>query len=85
MSKNGLYSIGIEMQNGKRGRATGVVILSDGRILGGDTHFYYTGSYSFKNCKWRGELIAHQHTEAVGVLSFLTARCRGGLAQGWNS
>ena len=39
----------------------------DGRILGGDTYFFYTGSYSFKNGKWRGELITHQHTEAVGV------------------
>jgi T3SS negative regulator,GrlR len=65
--KNGLYSISIEMQNGKRGHATGVIILSDGRILGGDTYFYYTGSYSFKNGKWRGELITHQHTEAIGV------------------
>ena len=40
--------------------------MSDGLILGGDSYFYYTGSYSFKNGKWRGELITHQHTEAVG-------------------
>jgi len=39
-----------------RGRATGVIVLLDGKILGGDTHFYYTGSYTFKNGKWRGEL-----------------------------
>jgi hypothetical protein len=65
--KNGLYSIRIEMRDGKRGHATGVVILYDGRILGGDSYFYYTGSYSFKDGKWRGELITHQHTEAVGV------------------
>jgi len=42
-------------------------LFYDGRILGGDTYFFYTGSYSFKNGKWRGELITHQHTEAVGV------------------
>jgi T3SS negative regulator,GrlR len=54
--KNGLYSIRIEMKNGGRGRATGVIVLLDGKILGGDTHFYYTGSYTFKNGKWRGEL-----------------------------
>ena len=65
--KNGLYSIRIEMRDGKRGHATGIIILSDGHILGGDSYFYYTGSYSFKNGKWRGELITHQHTEAVGV------------------
>jgi T3SS negative regulator,GrlR len=66
--RNGLYSIRIEMRDGKRGHATGVIILSDGRILGGDTYFYYTGSYSFRNGKWRGELITHQHTEAVGKI-----------------
>ena len=54
--KNGLYSIRIEMKNGGRGRATGVIVILDGKILGGDTHFYYTGSYTFKNGKWRGEL-----------------------------
>jgi hypothetical protein len=64
--KNGLYSIRIEMRDGKRGHATGVIILQDGRILGDDTHFYYTGSYSFRNGKWRREIITHQHTEAVG-------------------
>ncbi|HXM35638.1 MAG TPA: hypothetical protein VN920_10655 [Pyrinomonadaceae bacterium] len=35
--------------------------------MGGDTHFYYTGSYTFKNGKWRGELITQQHAEAIGV------------------
>src|SRR6266478_8492638 len=65
--KNGLYSISIEMRDGKRGHATGVIVLCDGRIQGGDSYFYYTGSYSFKNGRWRGELITHQHTEAVGV------------------
>src|SRR5882762_2886468 len=65
--KNGLYSIRIEMKDGVRGRATGVIVLLDGQILGGDTHFYYTGSYTFKDGKWRGELITHQHAEALGV------------------
>ena len=49
--KNGLYSIRIDMRDGKRGHATGIIILSDGHILGGDSYFYYTGSYSFKNGK----------------------------------
>jgi hypothetical protein len=65
--KNGLYSISIEMRDGKRSHATGVIVLCDGRIQGGDSYFYYTGSYSSRNGKWRGELITHQHTEAVGV------------------
>ena len=64
---NGLYAIRIEMREGMRGHATGVIVLCDGRIMGGDSYFYYTGTYTFKNGKWRGELITHQHTEVVGV------------------
>jgi hypothetical protein len=64
--KNGLYTIRINMWDGKRGRATGVIVLYDGEIRGGDTNFYYTGRYTFKNGKWRGEIITHQHTESVG-------------------
>lgn len=67
MIKNGLYSVRIEMDTGKRARATGVIILCDGRIFGGDANFYYTGSYAFKNEKWRGELVTREHTKAVGM------------------
>ncbi len=41
-------------------------MLLDGQIRGGDSYFFYTGSYTFKNGKWRGEITTHQHTEAVG-------------------
>jgi hypothetical protein len=34
--------------------------------MGGDTYFYFTGSCTFRNGKWRGELITRQHTEAIG-------------------
>ena len=63
---NGLYVFSIEMREGKRGRANGVVMLYDGRIMGGDSNFYYTGNYTFRNGKWRGDLMTHQHTEAKG-------------------
>ena len=49
--QNGLYTIRIEMRDAKRSYATGVIVLCDGRILGGDTYFYYTGSYTFKDGK----------------------------------
>jgi hypothetical protein len=65
--KNGLYSIRIAMKDGGRGHATGVIVLLDGQILGGDSHFYYTGTYTFKNGKWRGELTTYEHTKAVGL------------------
>lgn len=64
---DGLYSIAIEMSGARRGHATGIVVLEDGRIMGGDSFFYYTGSYSFSRGKWRGEMIVHQHTEAPGL------------------
>ena len=51
--QNGLYTARIEMRDAKRSYATGVLVLHNERILGGDTYFYYTGSYSFKNGKWR--------------------------------
>src|SRR3954471_2638039 len=65
---NGLYSIQIEMWDGGHGHATGVLMLIDGTIAGGDSHFYYTGTYSADRGKWRGELITNEHTKSVGVL-----------------
>jgi len=64
---DGLYTFAVEMSGAKRGHATGVVVLQDGRMMGGDSFFYYTGSYSFDRGRWRGEMIVHQHTEAPGL------------------
>src|SRR5690349_23600232 len=55
------------MSGAKQGYATGVVVLHGGRIMGGDSFFFYTGSYSFSRGKWRGEMIVNQHTEAKGL------------------
>ena len=63
---NGLYIFEIAMRDGKRGQAKGVAVLCDGRIMGGDSYFYYTGHYTFRNGRWRGEMTVNQHTEAVG-------------------
>ena len=52
---DGLYTLGIEMTGIKRGHATGVVVLQDGRIMGGDSFFYYTGSYAHHKGKWRAK------------------------------
>jgi hypothetical protein len=71
---NGLYAIQTEMTEGGRGHATGVIVLLDGKIVGGDSYFYYTGSYSAKNGKWRGELTTNQHTKSVGVLPLFGGR-----------
>ncbi len=64
---NGLYSIQIDMTDGGHGRASGVIVLIDGTIAGGDSNFYYTGTYSVGRGKWRGELTTSEHTKSVGL------------------
>ena len=73
---NGLYTIQIEMRDGGHGRANGVIVLHDGKIAGGDSYFYYTGSYRADrgSGKWRGELITNEHTRSVGSLPLFGGR-----------
>jgi len=64
---NGLYTIQIEMRDGGHGRAHGVIVLREGKIAGGDSYFYYTGSYRADHGKWLGELITNEHTKSAGA------------------
>lgn len=59
---NGLYSIHFELLDGLTGGLSGVALLSDGQILGGDAYFFYLGSYSSSNGRWRGEILSQEHT-----------------------
>lgn len=61
---SGLYSIDIRMLDGIAGGQTGVMLLRDGRILGGDAFFYYLGAYSSANGRWKGEFVNQEHTPA---------------------
>jgi hypothetical protein len=63
---NGLYSIHIRMLDGVDGGNTGVMMLRDGRIHGGDASFDYIGSYTSAHGRWKGELVNHEHTPSVG-------------------
>ena len=72
--RNGLYTVETDMTDGGRGHATGVIVLVDGKIAGGDSHFYYTGSYTAADGKWRGELTTFQHAKATGVLPLFGGR-----------
>jgi hypothetical protein len=45
---------------------SGVMLLIDGRILGGDAFFYYLGSYSSADGRWKGEMLNQEHTPAKG-------------------
>ena len=61
---NGLYSIHIRMLDGVAGGLTGVMLLNEGRILGGDAFFYYIGTYTSANGRWKGEILNQEHTPA---------------------
>jgi hypothetical protein len=61
---SGLYSIDIRMLDGIAGGSTGVMLLQDGRILGGDAFFYYLGAYSSANGRWKGQFVDQEHTPA---------------------
>jgi hypothetical protein len=63
---NGLYSIHIRMLDGIDGGATGVMMLYDGRIRGGDAYFDYIGAYSAAGGKWKGEIVNREHTPSMG-------------------
>jgi hypothetical protein len=43
-----------------------VMLLMDGRILGGDAFFYYLGSYTSADGRWKGEIVNQEHTPAKG-------------------
>jgi hypothetical protein len=63
---NGLYSVHIRMLDGVDGGLTGVMLLNDGRILGGDAFFYYLGTYTSSNGRWKGQILNQEHTPAKG-------------------
>ena len=48
------------------GGLTGVMLLNDGRILGGDASFYYVGSYTSEEGRWKGQILNQEHTPALG-------------------
>lgn len=67
---SGLYSIHMRMLDGAHGGITGIMLLHDGRILGGDGFFYYLGGYSSADGRWKGEILHQEHTPARGEALF---------------
>ncbi len=63
---NGLYAIHIRALDGIDGGLNGVMLLHEGRILGGDAFFYYVGTYTSANRRWKGEMLNQEHTPAKG-------------------
>jgi len=63
---NGLYSLHIRMLDGIDAGNTGIMVLHDGSIRGGDAFFDYVGAYSSAEGRWKGEMINHEHTPSRG-------------------
>ncbi|MDB5625742.1 MAG: hypothetical protein JWR73_1544 [Tardiphaga sp.] len=61
---NGLYSVHMQALDGINVGLTGIMLLYDGRILGGDAFFYYLGTYSSINGRWKGSFLNQEHTPA---------------------
>ena len=70
MIRNGLYVLGVQLLDGVAGGDNGVVVLRDGTILGGDSFFYFIGSYTCSGSKWRGEVTSQEHTQALASRPF---------------
>jgi hypothetical protein len=77
--RNGLYSLNIRMLDGINSSNTGVMVLHDGTIRGGDAFFDYVGAYSSANGRWKGELINHEHTPTRGERPVLGGRDEVGI------
>lgn len=62
--KNALYSIHVDLQDGRSGKGSGVVVFRNGEILGGDAYLFYVGSYVVTpgTTTFKGEVSVMQHT-----------------------
>lgn len=67
--RNGLYSVHVNLLDGRSGRGSGVLVVRDGVMHGGDAYLFYTGSYTVqpKGSAFRGEVIIDQHTASPDV------------------
>jgi hypothetical protein len=59
MLQNGSYSAWFRTQQGE---GTGVVVLNDGKITGGDNVSAYTGSYTVDGDKFTASVVSRRHT-----------------------
>ena len=62
MIKNGLYSLAAVAVDGIDVEVGGVLILQDGKLHGGDSYVYYTGTYECSDGKWKGDMTSLEHT-----------------------
>jgi hypothetical protein len=59
---NGLYSIHVDLLDGRHGKGSGVIVFRDGLLLGGDAYLFYVGRYTVNGGSFKGEVTVTQHT-----------------------
>lgn len=64
----GLYRVSFATQFGQ---GSGVVVLKDGKILGGDSMMAYSGDYSVSSDKLNASIKVRPHTNQPGMTSVL--------------
>ncbi len=58
---NGLYKVRFETPNGI---GTGVVVLHDGHLWGGDSSMFYHGTYTLGTDTFHADIVTNVHTIA---------------------
>jgi hypothetical protein len=76
MIKNGLYSLAAVVVDGVDVEVGGVLILQDGKLHGGDSYVYYTGTYECSDGKWKGDMTSQEHTPTTRPMEERVQRIR---------
>ena len=71
---NGLYSIHVRLGDGRPEKGSGVVVMRDGTMRGGDAFLFYLGSYTVSGADLKGEVVINQHTPSPGELPLFGGR-----------
>lgn len=66
--KPGLYRVAFKTVIGQ---GTGAAYIGDGKILGGDTAFAYSGNYTEHGDTFNGNIRVFRHSDGEGMISAL--------------
>ena len=71
---NGLYSIHVRLGDGRPEKGSGVVVMRDGTMRGGDAFLFYVGTYTASGPSLKGEVVINQHTPSPGEFPLFGGR-----------
>ena len=61
---NGLFFVRVQAGGSGRTESGGVFVLRNGKILGGDAFYYYVGTFTGAEGRWKGEFTTRIHTRS---------------------